>query len=217
MKPFLDFYIKDISISPGLIKPSNKTDFKPDDWLRLSLCLLGGKKKKQEKIKTLRIPTSVHCLGKGLKGSKSFVCGLKVAKMPSSTSIRPLANHKEPKQFILLTSTKLWSVRNSQTEWDLPWAGRSVNLSSLCFRESGGSPAGSADPGLSPQVLLSRFQKHPGQVGDIRQRVFPLALWPHLHCCHIQTDSRRSQAIKFYFTAIYWVPAMCWTLWHSHI
>lgn len=94
--------------------------------------------------------------------------------MPPSTSIRPLTNHKEPKQFILLTTTKLWSVRNSQTEWDLPWAGRSVNLSSLCFRESRGSPAGSADPGLSPQVLLSRFPKHPGQVREIKRRVFPL-------------------------------------------
>lgn len=74
MKPFLDFYIKDISISPGLRKPSNKTDFKPDDCLKLSLCLLGGKKKtKQEKIKTFRIPTSVHCLGKRPKG-KQIIC-----------------------------------------------------------------------------------------------------------------------------------------------
>jgi hypothetical protein len=31
MKHFLDFYIKDISIPPGFIKLSNKTDFKPDD------------------------------------------------------------------------------------------------------------------------------------------------------------------------------------------
>lgn len=39
---------------------------------------------------------------RGLKESKLFVCGFKVSRMPSSTSIRPLTNHKEPKQFILL-------------------------------------------------------------------------------------------------------------------
>ena len=44
---------------------------------------------------------------RGLKGSKLFVCGFKVAKMPSSTSIRPLTNHKEPKQFILLNKAMI--------------------------------------------------------------------------------------------------------------
>lgn len=107
------------------------------------LCVCLEEKKKQNPRDTYQCSLFGQ---RGLKGSKLFVCGLKVAKMPSSTSIRPLTNHKEPKQFILLTSTKLPSVRNSRTEWDLPWAGRSVNLSSLCFRESRGSSAGSADP-----------------------------------------------------------------------
>lgn len=184
MKHFLDFYIKDISIPPGIIKPSNKTGFKPDDWLKVSLCLL---KKNSGYLPAFTV------WARGLKGSKLFVCGFKVAKMPSSTSIRPLTNHKEPKQFILLKSTKLWSVRNSQTEWDLPWAGRSVNLSSLCFWESRGSSQGAQT--LSPQVLLSCFQKQSGQVRETKQCVFSLtSSWDsisksnHLHFCCIQTD-----------------------------
>lgn len=44
---------------------------------------------------------------RGLKGSKLFVCGFKVARMPSSTNIRPLTNHKEPKQFILLNKAMI--------------------------------------------------------------------------------------------------------------
>lgn len=47
MKHFLDFYIKDISIPLGFIELSNKTDFKPDEGLKLSLCPL-EKKKAQE-------------------------------------------------------------------------------------------------------------------------------------------------------------------------
>lgn len=104
MKHFLDFYIKDISISPGFIKLSNKTEFKPDDRLMPSVCLLGENRRKKNPSGYLPVFT---VWVRGLKGSKLFVYGLKVAKMPSSTSIRPLTNHKEPKQFILLTTTKL--------------------------------------------------------------------------------------------------------------
>lgn len=49
----------------------------------------------------------MYYLDRRPKGSKLFVCGFKVAKMPSSTSIRPLTNHKEPKQFILLNKAMI--------------------------------------------------------------------------------------------------------------
>lgn len=100
MKHFLDFYIKDVSIPPGFIELSNKTDFKPDDGLKLSLCPLEKKKSSGN------LPVFTG-RARGLKGSKLFVCGFKVAKMPSSTSIRPLTNHKEPKQFILLNKAMI--------------------------------------------------------------------------------------------------------------
>lgn len=78
---FLYFYIKGISIPPGFIKSSNTTNFKINDWLKL--CVHSKKKKK------LRITTHVLYLSKrpkgllglglrDLKGSKLFVCGLKV-------------------------------------------------------------------------------------------------------------------------------------------
>lgn len=100
MKHFLDFYIKDISIPPGFIKLSIELIL---NQMTDSNCLCVHLKKKKKRSGYL----PVYYLDRRPKGSKLFVCGFKVAKMPSSTSIRPLTNHKEPKQFILLNKAMI--------------------------------------------------------------------------------------------------------------